>query len=43
MQQLREKAGLREAPWLRVAAKGQQAWLEDPSLYFLKFLWCSSR
>ncbi len=42
MQQQREKAGLLETPWLRAAAKSQQVWLEDPSLYFLEFLWCSS-
>ncbi len=42
MQQLREKAGLLEAPWLRAASKSQQVWLDDPSLYFLEFPWCSS-
>ncbi len=40
MQQLREKSGLHEAPWLRAAAKSQQVWLEDPCLYFQEFLWC---
>ncbi len=43
MQQLREKAGLLEAPWLRTEAKSQQVWLEDISLPFLEFHWCSSR
>ncbi len=37
MQQLRGKAGLLEAPRLRAAAKSQQVWLEDPSLYLLEF------
>ncbi len=40
MQQLREKASSLEVPGLRAAAKSQQVWLEDPSLYFLEFLWC---
>ncbi len=43
MQQLQEKFGVREAPWLRAVAKSQHLWLEDPSLYFLEFPWCSSR
>ncbi len=38
MQQLRKKTGLFEAPWLRAAAKNQQVWLEDPSLYILVFV-----
>ncbi len=38
MQQLREKSGLREAPWLSAAAKSPQVWLEDISLHFLEFL-----
>ncbi len=43
MQQLREKAGLLEAPCLRAGTKSQQVWLEDLSLHFLEFLWCSSK
>ncbi len=43
MQQLREKAGLLEAAQLRTVAKSQQVWLEDLSLHFLGFLWCSYR
>ncbi len=31
MQQLREKSGLLEAPWLRAAAKSQQVGLEEMS------------
>ncbi len=34
LQQLREKAVLLEAPWLRAAAKSQQTWFDDLILYY---------
>ncbi len=34
MQQLREKAVLLEATWLRAVAKTQQAWLDDFTLHY---------
>ncbi len=41
-QQLRQKEGLVEATWGRVAVKSEQTWPYRPSLHFLEFLWCSS-